>query len=90
VFILHSLNNKENTNYTTRYGFEIKTHKNATTVKSTLHKLDNIDKPIKSISAYTVSELIEMCNKLAIGIKKTKDDKNKSKKELYESIVQYF
>ena len=90
VFIINCLNTKETANYNTRYGFEITTHNNATAIKSTLHKVDNIDKPIKSISAYTVSELIEMCNKLAIGIKNVKDDKNKSKKELYESIVQYF
>jgi hypothetical protein len=90
VFIINCLKTKETVNYITRYGFEINTHNNAAIIKSTLHKVDNIDKPIKSISAYTVSELIEICNKLAIGIKNVKNDKNKSKKELYESIVQYF
>jgi len=90
VFIINCLNTKEPANYITRYGFDINTHNNATTIKSNLHKVDNIDKPIKTITAYTLAELIEMCNKLAIGIKNVKNDKNKSKKELYESIVQYF
>jgi hypothetical protein len=52
--------------------------------------MDNVDKPIKSVSAYKVSDLMDICNKLAIVTKNEETGKNKSKSELYESIIQYF
>ena len=60
------------------------------TYKSSLFKIDNIDKPIKSISSYKVSELLEYCNKLVIETINKETGKVKSKKELYESFIQYF
>jgi hypothetical protein len=60
------------------------------TYKSSLFKIDNIDKPIKSISSYKVSELIEYCNKLVIETVNKETGKIKSKKDLYESFIQYF
>jgi hypothetical protein len=52
-------------------------------VKS-LYKIDNLNKPIKAISAYKMEDLLDMCHKLGInmGIKK------QIKKDLYEQIVQ--
>jgi hypothetical protein len=58
--------------------------------KQTLLKLDNITKPLKSISSYKVGDLIEMCEKLKISITNEKTCKAKTKNELYESISQYF
>jgi len=58
--------------------------------KPTLLKLDNIVKPLKSISSYKLGDLIEMCEKLKISITNEKTCKNKNKNELYESIAQYF
>ena len=60
------------------------------TYKSSLFKIDNINKPIKSISCYKVSELLEYCNKLVIETINKETRKVKSKKELYESFIQYF
>ena len=60
------------------------------TYKSSLLKIENIDKPIKSISSYKVSELLEYCNKLVIETVNKETGKIKSKKELYESFIQYF
>ena len=102
IFIIYSLNNNEtnketnkgnnkgNKNYSSRYGFEIGSNIKVSNIKSTLYKLDNIAKPIKSVSSYNISELVEICNKLAIEIKNVKTGKNRQKKELYESIIQYF
>jgi hypothetical protein len=94
IFIIYCLNNKENNkenkNYSARYGFEIGSNCKVSNIKSTLYKVDNIAKPINSVSSYNISELIEICNKLAIEIKNVKTGKNKQKKELYESIIQYF
>ena len=72
-----------------KYGYEINTV-NATKIKSDLYQLDNIDKPIKSMSGYKLSELIEICQKLAIDTLHKETNKAKCKKDLYESIIQYF
>jgi len=60
--------------------------------KATLLKIDNIVKPIKSISSYKVNDLLVFCEKLKIETinPDTNKSKNKTKSELYESIVQYF
>jgi hypothetical protein len=92
VFIVNDLNsiNNENKNYNSRYGFETSSKEKAKSIAETLYKIDNIDKPIKAISSYKVSDLIEMCNKLEIEVKNQETSKTKSKKELYESIIKHF
>ena len=90
VFIIYSLSNKENKNYISRYGFEMGSNDASDQVKSTLFKIDKIDKPIKSVSSYKVSELIEICDRLAIETTNKETNKSKSKNDLYESIIQYF
>jgi hypothetical protein len=82
--------NKENKNYIGRYGFEINSIEAVDNIKKSLYKIENVDKPIKSFSSYKLPDLIDMCNKLAIEIKNKETGKNKSKNELYESIIQYF
>ncbi len=72
-----------------KYGYEINPT-NAEQIKSTYYKLDNIDKPIKSMSGYKISELIEICQKLAIDTINKETNKSKCKKDLYEAIIQYF
>ena len=62
--------------------------------RMTLFKVENIEKPVKALSAYKIADLIEFCQKL--GLETTYHDekmakiKNKSKQMLYEQIVQYF
>ena len=78
-----------------RYGFEEVTKELLDNYKTLYYKLDNIDKPIKSLSSYSVTELIDICTKLGIetiDTNKSTDnkEKTKSKKELYESIIKYF
>ena len=90
VFILSDLNNNKNNNYTPRYGFETSTTDNAKNVSNNLYKIDNIAKPIKAITSYKLSDLIEMYDKLVIETNNTITSKPKTKKELYESIIQHF
>jgi hypothetical protein len=71
-----------------KYGHEINPT-GATQIKTTLYQLDNIDKPIKSMSGYKLSELVEICEKLALDIINKETNKSKGKKELYEAIIQY-
>ena len=54
--------------------------------RNTLFKWENIHKPIKAIASYKVGELTEMCTKLGVTLT---SDKKKSKKDLYELVVQY-
>lgn len=57
------------------------------TYKNNYWKIENFNNPLKSISAYTLSELQEMYKKLSI---ETENKKKLTKKELYENIVKYF
>jgi hypothetical protein len=72
-----------------KYGYEIDTNDTIDQIKERFFRLDNITKPIKSISSYKVSELVDMCTRLEIDINNT-ENKCKTKNELYEAIVKYF
>ena len=73
-----------------KYGFKhiVKTSEDYETYKNTFFRINNMDKPIKTITYYKVSELVDMCEKLSIEIVNATTKKNKSKKELYELIIQ--
>jgi hypothetical protein len=88
IYIVHELPTQSNYYY--KYGFEIAKEESLSNIKENLYKLDNIEKPIKSMSAYKVQDLIDICIKLAIETNNKETGKNKSKKDLYESIIQYF
>ena len=81
--------NSFNSNY---FGYKTlkRDHSELDNVKSSLFKIDNIDKPIKSMSYYKVSELLDFCTKLAIETTNKETGKTKSKKELYELFIQHF
>jgi hypothetical protein len=55
-------------------------------IKNDLIQIENVDKPLKAISAYKVNDLILICNKLEVDVKHAVSDKTKTKKELYEDI----
>jgi hypothetical protein len=78
--------------YVANFGYKIdnKESEELTKYKNEFYKIDNIDKPIKSISAYKVQELTDFCNKLNIETINNETKKNKNKNELYESLIQYF
>ena len=97
VFIVSALtnncnksNNGEFKSYVINYGFETSTIDNAKNIAASLYKIDNIEKPIKAVSSYKVCDLIEICEKLAIDTKNLQTSKTKTKKELYDSIIQHF
>lgn len=93
VYIVHEV--QVQSKYYNKYGFEMATDETLNNIRSTLYKIDNIAKPIKAASSYKVQDLIDICNKLSIETNNTNTNnknsgKNKTKNELYESIVQYF
>ena len=79
-----------NTKYNKKYGFELANIETLNQIKNSLYKLDSLDKPIKALSSYKVQDLINIANKLAIETINRETNKNKTKNELYESIIQYF
>ena len=87
-FIVYEIQNK--TKYSKKYGYEIGTTEKVNKIKNTHFRLETINKPIKSISAYKVNELIEICQKLSLDIYNNVTGKQKTKKELYELIILYF
>jgi hypothetical protein len=70
----------------TKYGYKI--IQDAKPIRESFYKIDNMNKPLKSMSAYKLDELVLFCNKLAITSEK--DGKKANKKCLYEMLVQYF
>lgn len=84
IHIIHRLDNYS------KYGYEGIEQTKIELYRSTLFKIDNVEKPVKSISSYKVSELIEFCTKLGIEICNKETNKSKSKKDLYELLIQYF
>ena len=61
-------------------------------VRTTLYKIENIEKPVKAMSAYKVADLLDFSMKLGLETtyhdEKTAKIKNKSKQALYEAVVQ--
>jgi len=80
IYIIKELDTK----YNKKYGFELATPIHIEEIKKTLYKIEKLDKPIKSLSAYKVQELVDICHKLEIAVGK------KKKNELYEILHQYF
>jgi hypothetical protein len=57
-------------------------------VKSELWKQENIDKPLCAISSYKLGDLQNICLRLQLIVKHT-TGKNKTKPELYASIIEF-
>jgi hypothetical protein len=76
--------------YYNKYGYELGDKALIENIRTTLYKVDKIDKPIRSLSYYKVEELLDICSKLAIETNNLNTGKTKQKKDLYEAIIQYF
>lgn len=79
-----------NTKYKKKYGFEMATPTLLEEIRSTLYKIEAIDKPIKGLSSYKVQELKDIASKLAIETMNLETGKSKTKNELYELIIKCF
>jgi len=51
-------------------------------------KLDSLDKPLRTVTAYSVHDLANICSKLDIAVVCETTNKKKTKAELYSSILQ--
>jgi hypothetical protein len=57
-------------------------------IKEKYWKLDNLEKPLRSITAYSVYDLNTICLKLDIAVICETTNKKKTKAELYTAILQ--
>ena len=57
-------------------------------IKESYWELDNLEKPLRPITVYSVNDLINICSKLEIPIICESSNKNKKKAELYSDILQ--
>jgi hypothetical protein len=77
-----------------KYGFEETNKDNLDDFRDKYYKVDNLAKPIKTMSGYKTQELVDICNKLGIETTtvsaSSSANKTKSKKDLYEAIIKYF
>jgi len=89
IYIIREIDNSR-LKYNKQYGYEIANDDLLNHIRSNLYNVNTPDKPIKSLSSYKLSDLLNIANKLAIEIINKETGKNKSKNQLYESIVQYF
>jgi hypothetical protein len=89
IYILQEID-RSKLKYNKQYGYEIANSLMLNKIQNTYYKIDNLKKPIKGVSSYKLPELIEIADKLAIQIVNKDTGKNKTKNELYESIIQYF
>jgi hypothetical protein len=63
---------------------------NISNFRNVLYKIDNVAKPVKTMTSYKLCELIDICTKLGIETKNNDTQKPHQKKTLYELIVQHF
>jgi hypothetical protein len=92
IFILQQSpqNIKHLQNQNQKYGFESETQKTIEQYKKELFHIEHLEKPVKAISAYKLSELIDFCNRLGLETVNSDTKKPKKKQELYEALIQYF
>ena len=60
-----------------------------TTYRNNYYKIENLTKPIKSFSTYSLPDMIEICDNLKISVTGP-DGKKLKKKELYTEILKHF
>jgi hypothetical protein len=88
IYIIHEIKTKNN--YNRKYGFELVNIADLNEIRNKFYKIESLNKPIKSLASYKHQDLINISNRLAIKTINEETGKNKSKNDLYESIIQYF
>jgi hypothetical protein len=72
------------------FSSEETTLSNVNSYKESLYQMENLKNPIQAFSNYKLNELVEINQKLGLDIQSQLNNKKKTKKELYEQLVQYF
>ena len=59
-------------------------------IRDTYWKMENIHKPLKGASAYSLTELQEICSKFNIALEDSQTKKKKTMKVLYQELLTCF
>ena len=59
-------------------------------IRDTYWKMENVNKPLKGVSAYSLSELQDICSKMSISLEDTESKKKKTMKVLYQELLSHF
>ena len=59
-------------------------------IRNTYWKIENVSKPLKSASAYTLTELQEISSKMDIALENAETKKKKTMKVLYQELLSHF
>ena len=89
IYIIREIDNSRS-KYGKWYGYEIANEELLNNIRDNYYKVETVDKPIKSLSYYKVADLLNIASKLAIETVNKSTGKNKTKNELYETIIQSF
>lgn len=74
-----------------RYGYRTVSYEEARRFRASLYVVDNLEKPLRSLSYYKSDDLVTISQRLGLPVTVTgdKDAKRKTKTQLYEAILQY-
>jgi len=59
-------------------------------IRDTYWKMENVNKPLKGVSAYSLNELQEISTKMGILLEDTETKKKKTMKILYQELLKHF
>lgn len=59
-------------------------------IRDSYFKIDNINKPLKSLNSYSLNELQTICNKMNISLENSETKKKKTMKILYQELLSCF
>jgi len=84
IYIIYELKNEKNDK--PKYAYELATKELINNIRNTMYKLDFINKPLRTISYYKVSDLTDIAKQLNLNILNEETGKNKTKQCLYDAI----
>ena len=82
MHVVHCKNNKDSS--VCNYCYELNpTKEQLETYRNTLFKWESVEKPLKAMSSYKLTELVELSQRMGLGDNLSK----KTKKDLYEDLI---
>jgi hypothetical protein len=84
TFVIMNMQNKEDGIYRNPDDKFIKN------IRDTHWKMENVHKPLKGASAYSLTELQEICSKIGVELVDTETKKKKTMKVLYQELLMHF
>jgi len=82
MHVVHCINNKDSSSF--NYCYELNPTKEQLDIyRNSLFKWESVEKPLKAMSSYKLTELVELSQRMGLGDNLSK----KTKKDLYEDLI---